>query len=152
MFEDLTPEVREVLTAASAEVGRRGDRRLGTQHLLLGLLGQPASPSAGALGISFIAVRRALSECDRSALAEIGLCVRGIRLPGGPPVPKGTPWTYAARAVIRYAGEEMLRTGSRSMETRHLVLGILECKRPDPASAVLDQLEVDRTAVRNRLR
>ncbi|MGD1032906.1 MAG: Clp protease N-terminal domain-containing protein, partial [Candidatus Dormibacteria bacterium] len=44
--------MRTVLTSAAEEASRRGDRRVGTDHLLLGLLHQPDSRAARALGIS----------------------------------------------------------------------------------------------------
>ncbi|RVX38779.1 ClpA/ClpB-like protein [Nonomuraea polychroma] len=153
MFEEFAEDTRAVIDSALVEVGQRGDQRLGTEHLLLGLLHVPVSPWARALGVSLATARRTLDEIDRSALAVIQIDISRVRLGGTPPpATKGIPWTYAARGVIKHAAEEMVHRRGRSLEPKHILLGILESRRPDLASAVLDQLAVDRTAVRNRLR
>ena len=43
MFDRLTPAARSVVAAGDDEAALRGDRRVGTDHLLLGLLHDPAT-------------------------------------------------------------------------------------------------------------
>ena len=58
---------------ARNEAIRRGDRTIGTEHLVLALLADPASPAAAALGCDLDSARRALDALDRQALAAIGV-------------------------------------------------------------------------------
>ena len=86
-----------VLTSAAKEARRRGDRRLGTDHLLLGLLHDEDSRAARALGVSLADARAASDALDVAALAAVGIEIQdpgerspapfGRRLPpGGQPV------------------------------------------------------------------
>jgi hypothetical protein len=64
---------------ARVEARRRGDRRAGTEHLVLGLLGDPAIESV--LGVSLQRARDALDSLDRDALDAGGIGVFGIDTP-----------------------------------------------------------------------
>ena len=66
---------------AQEEAVRRGDRTIGTEHLLLALLVDAASPAARALGCDLEAARRTLDVLDDEALSAIGV-EHGIS--GGP--------------------------------------------------------------------
>jgi hypothetical protein len=72
-----------VLTSATEEARRRGDRRLGTDLLLLGLLHEPDSPAARALGVSLAEARAAVDALDRAALTAVG--IEAGSLGEGPP-------------------------------------------------------------------
>src|SRR6188472_734335 len=65
---------RVVLDAAE-EARRRGDRRIGSDHLLLALLKDEDSVTARALGVDLPTARGALVELDRQALAWVGIDV-----------------------------------------------------------------------------
>lgn len=135
------------MKAAVAEARRRGDRRIGTEHLLLGLLHE--SVGAAALGVSLEAASGALETLDREALAAVGLEVGGLRLTGRSPVGRRQPLTSGARAVLLRsvtAGRRHRRPTAKDM-----VLALVECERPDPAAEVLARLGVDVGAVRARL-
>ena len=56
---------------AREEARRCGDRRVGTDHLLLGLLHDPATVAV--LGVSLEQCRQALDSLDRGALESLGL-------------------------------------------------------------------------------
>ncbi len=58
---------------ARDEAIRRGDRTIGTEHLVLALLIDPGSPTARALGCDLDSARRALDALDSRALAAIGV-------------------------------------------------------------------------------
>ena len=58
---------------ARDEAVRRGDRTVGTEHLVLALLVDPASPAARALGCDLDSARRALDALDHEALAAVGI-------------------------------------------------------------------------------
>jgi hypothetical protein len=58
---------------ARDEAIRRGDRTIGTEHLLLAMLIDPASPAAQALRCDLDTARGALDTLDDQALAAIGI-------------------------------------------------------------------------------
>ena len=58
---------------ARDEAIRRGDRVVGTEHMVLALLADPASPAARALGCDLESARAALDAMDAAALAAIGV-------------------------------------------------------------------------------
>jgi hypothetical protein len=126
---------------------RRGDRTIGTEHLVLALLADPASPAARALGCDLDSARQALDALDRQALAAIGI-EPGIT--AGPVTARATGrlrLTPAAKAVL---------TGIRdARKSRGAGLGIvlsalLGLPRPDPAAELLAALGVDAQAARER--
>jgi hypothetical protein len=132
---------------ARDEAVRRGDRTIGTEHLVLALLADPASPAARALSCDLDSARRALDALDRQALAAIGI-EPGIT--AGPVTARATGrlrLTPAAKAVL---------TGIRdARKSRGAGLGIvlsalLGLPRPDPAAELLAALGVDAQAARER--
>jgi ATP-dependent Clp protease ATP-binding subunit ClpA len=152
MFEHFSPEARTVIPAAVEEARLRGDRRVGTEHLLLGALRASTPDEVRALGVDGVAVRSALADLDREALATIGLDDRGVERPPVPASRKHTPFTSGGRAVIPRALAESRRAGSRRIAARHLLLAILDGERPDPAADALAHLGVDRAAAARRIR
>ena len=109
----LTPRARNVLRLSHEAAGELGHSYVGTEHLLLGLLGEEAG---GACHI--------LQESGLSRQAARELVVRsvGTGAPGAAP-PQGL--TPRARRAIEYAAAEAQRSGSGSVGTEHLLLGLL---------------------------
>ena len=132
---------------ARNEAVRRGDRTIGTEHLVLALLIDPASPAAKALGHDLDSARRALDALDSQALAAIGVQPGITAGPVAVRAPGRLRLTPAAKAVI---------TGIRdARKSREAGLGIvlnalLDLPRPDPAAELLAALGVDASAVRER--
>ncbi|MEO8519609.1 MAG: Clp protease N-terminal domain-containing protein [Dermatophilaceae bacterium] len=153
MITRLSADARKiVLTSAADEARRRGDRRLGTEHLLLGLLHVPDSPVTKALGTDLESARTASDALDRSALAAIGIDAAHLgEAPRDVHSRRLLPMTSGARAVLKTAVEETRQTGSRRIETRQFLFALLERERPDPAAELLYALGVDPSAVRARL-
>lgn len=153
MVKRLSADARKMLlTSAAQEARRRGDRRLGTDHLLLGLLHDADSSVAQALGVDLEAARTAADCLDRAALAAVGVKVAHL----GDPPPSAfarrlPPLTSGARAVLRRTVDETLRARTPRIETRHFLLALLDRDRPDPAAELLATLGVDRSQVRDRL-
>ncbi|MGW7103942.1 Clp protease N-terminal domain-containing protein [Streptomyces sp. NPDC054838] len=152
MFEKFTAGARAAVTCALEEARLRGDRRIGTEHLLLGVLHEPGSAASRCLGVGLDEARTALADLDRSALAVIGIDVRGVERPPVPASRKRTPFTSGARSVLPRALVELQKGSGRRLGPEHLLLAILDCGRPDPAAELMERLGVDRTAVRDRLR
>ena len=132
---------------ARNEAIRRGDRTIGTEHLVLALLIDPASPTARALGSDLDSARRALDALDSQALAAIGV-QPGIT--AGPVAVRATGrlrLTPAAKAVVTG-----IRDARQNREAwLEIVLNaLLELARPDPAAELLAALGVDGRAARER--
>lgn len=146
---------------AREEARRRGDRRVGTEHLVLGLLREPAL--AGAMGSDLHAARQVLDAMDREALAGVGIDAEldapaiPMREPHGwrgrPPfkavLADRLPLTPVAKATLEASYKEIKR--GRSIDPPEVVmLALLSLTPPDPAAALLDALGVDRSGLLTR--
>ncbi|MGC1183822.1 MAG: Clp protease N-terminal domain-containing protein [Candidatus Dormiibacterota bacterium] len=160
--ESVVPEVLHpwtIFMRASEEARRRGDRRTGTDHLLLTLLEDPSIEVV--LGVSLQQARQALESLDQEALGALGMA-SGT---DAPPLPmravpkKPTIWavmkkdrlrmTPATKKVLQAAVKPMHR---KTQVTAQLVLGqILTLQPPDPAVVLLRALGVNTSEVRRRL-
>jgi ATP-dependent Clp protease ATP-binding subunit ClpA len=153
MFERFDKDARKaVLEAAKEEAARRGDRRIGTDHLLLGLLHDPESVAARALGVRLESARAAADELDRAALASIGFDLGDRTIPAAPVRSlRRAPLTSGARAVFIASVLEARRNKARYIRGSDVVLALLTRERPDPAAELLKALGVDSAQVRARL-
>jgi Clp amino terminal domain, pathogenicity island component len=160
--ESAAPEVLHgwhIYLRAGEEARRRGDRRTGTDHLLLALLENP--PIEAVLGVSLQQARQAVESLDQEALGALGM-VSGTDAPALPmrTVPKKPRlrdvatkdrlrMTPAAKKVLEEASKPNRR---RLYVTAQQVLAqILTLQPPDPAAVLLDALGVDTWEVRRRL-
>jgi ATP-dependent Clp protease ATP-binding subunit ClpA len=139
-----------VVTAAREEARQRGAKRVGTEHLLLGLLHETDSVSVQALGINLDAAHTALEALDREALRAIGIDVGNLGPAQPIPTHQYPPMTSTAQAVLTQA-VKTANAKTRDIDTAHLLHALLNREEPDPAAAVLARLRIDRTAVRERL-
>jgi ATP-dependent Clp protease ATP-binding subunit ClpA len=141
-----------VLASAKEEARRRGDRRMGTEHLLLGLLHDEGSRAAQALDVSLAEARTASDALDIAALAAVGIEVGTLgEGPAAPAARRLPPLTSGARAVFKLAVGEAQASGSRRIGTAHFLLALLSLQRPDPAAELLEALGVDPAEVTGRL-
>ena len=131
------------LRRAGEEVVRRGDRRVGTDHLLLGLLHD--KDVADALGVDVERARAVDGDLDQAALAAIGVDL-GDDLPSARIRARvgHIPLTSAARAAIGRAGGVADAERVRRIEPRHLLAALREREEPDPAAALLAVLGLER--------
>ena len=132
---------------ARDEAIRRGDRTIGTEHLVLALLTDPASPTARALGCDLDSARRALDALDSQALAAIGVQPGITAGPVAVQAAGRLRLTPAAKAVV--AGTRDART-SREAGLGIVLGALLDQPRPDPAAGLLAALGVDGRAARER--
>ena len=157
------PEVLHVWAVylrASEEARRRGDRRTGTDHVLLALLEDPSLDVV--LGVSLQQARQALDSLDREALGALGLG-SGIDAPPLPmhAVPKNPRlrdiMMQKDRLRMTPAAKKVLEEASKPNRRRLQVTGqqvlaqILTLQPPDPAAALLGALGVNTSEVRRRL-
>ena len=136
-----------IVLDASAVARSRGDRRVGTDHLVVAVLTGADRIAADALGSDRETAYQALCELDRQALAAVGIA--GVDVGPAPAVAgRRLPLTPGALAV--FTGLGRLSRGERT-GVKHVVLALLARRPPDPAAALLDALRIDRAGARQRL-
>ena len=158
----VVPEVLHpwaIYLRASEEARRRGDRRTGTDHLLLALLEDPSIEVV--LGVSLQQARQALESLDHEALGTLGLR-SGT---GVPPLPmRAVPKKPTIRAVMKKDRlrmtpaakkvlEEAARPNRRKLQitAQQVLAQVLTLQPPDPAAVLLGALGVNTSAVRRQL-
>ena len=160
--ESVVPEelhVWAIYLRAGEEARRRGDRRTGTDHLLLALLEDPSIEVA--LGVSLQQARQALESLDQEALGALGLG-SGTDAPPLPmrAVPKKPTFrdvmkkdrlrmTPAAKKVLEEAVKPMRR--KTQVTAQQVLAQILTLQPPDPAAVLLGALGVNTAEIRRRL-
>lgn len=128
------------MAEAGAEARRLGHAQVGTEHLLLGLLSQRGTRAAEALataGASLATVREKVVE---------ELTGRGA-VPAGPA--EQPALTARATRALERAGRLSLRMGSEVVDSRHVLLSVLDVE--GTAGQVLRRLQVDPATVRQAL-
>ena len=161
-IESAAPEVLHgwnLYLRAGEEARRRGDRRTGTDHVLLGLLEDPSIEVV--LGVSLQQARQALESLDQEALGALGMG-SGTDAPPLPmrAVPKKPTiravmnkdrlrMTPAAKKVLEEAVKPMRR--KTQVTAQQVLAQILSLQPPDPAAVLLGALGVNTSEVRRRL-
>jgi hypothetical protein len=160
--ESVAPDVRHVWAIylqASEEARRRGDRRTGTDHLLLALLEDPSIEAT--LGVSLEQARQALASLDQEALGALGL---GSRSDAPPLPPRAVPKKPTFRAVVNKDRLRMTPVAKRVLEEavkpnrrktqvtpQQVLAQIVALRPPDPAAVLLGALGVNTSEVQRRL-
>ena len=161
--ESAAPEAHHawaIYLQAGEEARRRGDRRTGTDHLLLAVLEDPSVEVV--LGVSLQQARQAHESLDHEALGALGM-VSGTDAPALPmrAVPRKPRlrdiaqkdrfrMTPAAKKVLEEAYKPK---GHRKLQLTgpEVLAQILALQPPDPAAALLGALGVNTPEVRRRL-
>ncbi|MHA7987577.1 Clp protease N-terminal domain-containing protein [Rathayibacter sp. CAU 1779] len=149
MFEQFAAQARKAVDDARSEASRRGDRRIGTEHLLAALLNDAAL--AGVVGADAAAARTAADDLDRVALASVGLPFTGLLPTGRAALGRHVPFTVGAKAVLQSAVARAVSERSRRLTTRHLFLAVLDRAAPDPAATLVHELGLHTGTIRERL-
>ncbi len=160
--ESVVPEVHHawaIYLRASEEARRRGDRRTGTDHILLALLEDPSIEVV--LGVSLQQARQALESLDQEALGALGMG-SGSDAPSLPmrTVPKKPRirdvmkkdrfrMTPAAKKVLENAAKPNRR--KLQLTAQQVLAQVLTLRPPDPAAVLLGALGVNTSEVRFRL-
>ncbi|MDQ1629835.1 MAG: hypothetical protein QOI54_3579 [Actinomycetota bacterium] len=155
MFNRFSRSARAAVQAAVEEAERRGDARVGTEHLLLGILHEAGSSAARVLGVDVVTARAELQAMDVDALASVGIDLG----PGNDaflaPRPSRAgghrPFTSAAKAALVRTLVEAQRRGDRRLEPLHLLLALLDADPREPVARLLARFDVDPAAVRAQL-
>jgi ATP-dependent Clp protease ATP-binding subunit ClpC len=141
MFERFTEQARRAVAQARDEARATGHSRAGTEHLLLGLLGEDegvAAQALASLGVDRPAVREHVTQAGSAPASGAA---------GPPPTSGDVSWTPAAQNVLECALREALRLGHNHIGTEHLLLSLAS----DPTcegALTLAALGLDGTTVR----
>jgi Clp amino terminal domain, pathogenicity island component len=158
-----TPETLHawaVYLRASEEARRRGDRRTGTDHLLLALFEDPSTEAV--LGVNLQQARQALESLDRDALASVGL---GPGADAPPLAMRAVPKKPRIRDVAKKDRFRMTPAAKKVLEEAYKPKGhrkfqitgpevlaqILTLQPPDPAAVLLGALGVNTSEVLHEL-
>jgi Clp amino terminal domain, pathogenicity island component len=112
MFDRFTERARQVIFFARYEAGSLGSNVIDTEHLLLGLVRQDK--------VLALQLPSGAGEAIRSRIEQL--------LPHPkPPISKAIdmPLSFASKRVLAYAAEEAERLTDESIDSGHLVLGLL---------------------------
>jgi len=160
--ESVLPEVLHPWTIylrASEEARCRGDRRIGTDHVLLGLLDYPAIEVL--VGVSLQQARQALASLDHEAMQAVGLGsaadapALAMRAVANKPTLRTVMtrdrlrMTPAAKKVLEEAVKPMRR--KTQVTAQQVLAQILALRSPDPAAVLLATLGVDTLELRRRV-
>jgi ATP-dependent Clp protease ATP-binding subunit ClpA len=138
MFERFTDRARRVVVLAQEEARLLEHGYIGTEHLLLGLIGEGdgvAAKTLESMGISLDAVRQQVEVI-------IG---RGQHAPSG-----HIPFTPRAKRVLELSQRESDQMGHHSIGTEHILLGLVR-EGDGVAAQVLVKLGADLTRVRQQV-
>jgi Clp amino terminal domain, pathogenicity island component len=113
MFERFSSRARNAVRLAQEETRRLGHASVGTEHLLLGLLGEPDSLGARALVAAGVPLDGLRAEVERT-------------VDRGPGAPAGhLPFQPRSKKVLELALREALQLGCNYIGTEHILLGLV---------------------------
>ncbi|MBP0022061.1 MAG: ATP-dependent Clp protease ATP-binding subunit [Cyanobacteria bacterium SBLK] len=138
MFEHFADTAIKAVMLAQEEARRTGHNLVGTEQLLLGLVGEGTALAARVLRDMGVTLKAARTAVER----YIG------RGPGY--VPPNLPFTPKAKKVFEHAFDEARQMGHTYIGTEHLLLALAK-ERESVAIKVLEQLGIDREELRTEL-
>jgi ATP-dependent Clp protease ATP-binding subunit ClpC len=138
MFERFTDQAIKVIWLAQEESRRLGHNLVGTEQILLGLVGEQT-------GIAAKVLRRLGANLEDTRLESEKLSDRGDRA-----VFSEMPFTPDAKSLLQLSWNEARQLGAQSIDTEHLLLGLT--KLPDGyAAQVLNRLGISLETVRQAI-
>lgn len=159
MFERFTTEARDAVIAAQEIARDAHATSIDSRHILLALLVEPNSPRIASALTAIGADPTALTadvrdhltsdDLDAEALGAIGIDLDAVRrradalfgegaLGRGPRREGHLPFTADAKKVLEVALREAIRLKSRSIDSRHILLGIIR-SATDPGARLLTE-------------
>ncbi|MBG0823897.1 Clp protease [Planomonospora sp. ID91781] len=113
MFERFTDRARRVVVLAQEEARRLSHDHIGTEHVLLGLLGEEDGVAARALQSFGIGLEQVRSDIEK------------IIGQGSAPPPGHVPFTPRAKKVLELSLREALDLRHTYIGTEHILLGLI---------------------------
>jgi ATP-dependent Clp protease ATP-binding subunit ClpC len=138
MFGRFTDEARRVLDLAQEAARTLNHNRIGTEHILLGLVHERdgiAAQALESLGISLQAVHRQVEQ----------ITGQGQDMPS-----RHAQYTLRAKKALDLSMREALQLGHHHIGTEHILLGLLR-ESDGPAAQVLTELGADLGLVRQQV-
>lgn len=144
---------------AGEEARRRGDRRTGTDHLLLALFEDPSTGDV--MGVNLEQARQALESLDHDALGTLGLGsgtdVPSLPMRAVPKKPRLRDVALKDRLRLTPAAKKVLQDAVKpnrrktQVTAAQILAQLLMLQPPDPAAVLLGALGVNRSEVLGRL-
>jgi len=138
MFERFTEKAIKVVLLAQEEARGLGHNFVGTEQILLGLIGEEESTSAKVLKSMGVNLKEARVEVEKIIGRGSGFVAVEI------------PFTPRAKRVLELSLEEARTLGHNYIGTEHLLLGLLR-EGEGVAARVLENLGADPTKIRNQV-
>src|SRR3954454_11214253 len=139
MFERFTDRARAVVHHAQEEARGLGHDHVGTEHLLVGVLREPAGIGAKALASFDVSLETVRSEIEHR-LAR-----------GTDESPRNPTFSPAAKQAFEFALREATAMGHDHLGTEHLALGVVRVQDGAAARILADCYGVDRERLLDRI-
>ena len=138
MFERFTEKAIKVIMLAQEEARRLGHNFVGTEQILLGLIGEGTGIAATTLKGMGVNLKEARAEVEKIIGRGSGFVAVEI------------PFTPRAKRVLELSWDEARQLGHNYIGTEHLLLGLIR-EGEGVAARVLENLGVDLTKVRSNV-
>lgn len=138
MFERFTEKAIKVIMLAQEEARRLGHNFVGTEQILLGLIGEGTGIAAKTLKSMGVNLKDARVEVEKIIGRGSGFVAVEI------------PFTPRAKRVLELSWDEARQLGHNYIGTEHLLLGLIR-EGEGVAARVLENLGVDLTKVRSHV-
>ena len=138
MFERFTEKAIKVIMLAQEEARRLGHNFVGTEQVLLGLIGESTGVGAKALKTMGITLKDARAEVEKIIGRGSGFVAVEI------------PFTPRAKRVLELSWDEARQLGHNYIGTEHLLLGLIR-EGEGVAVRVLENLGVDLNKLRSSI-
>lgn len=153
MFERFTTDVRGIVLATAQETARRrGEARIGSDHILVGVV-DSGNATALAAGLTPAVLEAALDRLDHTALGAIGLGA-DQRLLARPrrPRPGHLPFTRGAKGALQRSLRIAVDRGDRVITTDHVLAALAVGGHKDAAVRLLRACGVDPAELESAVR
>lgn len=138
MFERFTEKAIKVIMLAQEEARRLGHNFVGTEQVLLGLIGEGTGVAAKTLKSMGVTLKDARAEVEKIIGRGSGFVAVEI------------PFTPRAKRVLELSWDEARQLGHNYIGTEHLLLGLIR-EGEGVAARVLENLGVDLNKIRSNV-
>ncbi|HIZ28312.1 MAG TPA: ATP-dependent Clp protease ATP-binding subunit [Candidatus Adamsella sp.] len=138
MFERFTEKAIKVIMLAQEEARRLGHNFVGTEQVLLGLIGEGTGVAAKTLKAMGLNLKDARAEVEKIIGRGSGFVAVEI------------PFTPRAKRVLELSWDEARQLGHNYIGTEHLLLGLIR-EGEGVAARVLENLGIDLNKVRSNV-
>ena len=138
MFERFTEKAIKVIMLAQEEARRLGHNFVGTEQVLLGLIGEGTGVAAKTLKSMGVTLKEARAEVEKIIGRGSGFVAVEI------------PFTPRAKRVLELSWDEARQLGHNYIGTEHLLLGLIR-EGEGVAARVLENLGIDLNKIRSNV-